>query len=149
MARLVRHAVPVGVLMLLALAGCGADEPTAAEAGEALKTHITKLAEEANIRDVRVTDPGGKDIFCGNGRAKRTYAISGRDVAPERTPNTLKSGLLGTLKLVAKYELTNPEEPIDKPWRAVDDEAKTMLVLDSPGNGRYAVSGETQCLPTS
>jgi hypothetical protein len=149
MARLVRHAVPVGVLALLALAGCGTDEPTAAEAGETLKAHITTLAKEANIRDVKVTDPGGKDIPCGNDRAKRTYAIAGRDVAPQRTPDMLKDGLLGALGRVASYELTNASEPISEPYRVADDETKTVLILDSPGSGQYVVTGETRCLPTS
>jgi hypothetical protein len=147
MARLVRHAVLVGVLALLALTGCGTDEPTAAEAGETLKAHITQMMKEANARGMQVTDPGGKDIACDEGRVKCTYAVTGRDLTEKSTPDLLNGFLVGALTRVAPYEVVG--DPSKPPIRLASEEYKTMVIMESPANGQFGVRGETECLPTS
>jgi hypothetical protein len=142
--------------MLLTLAACGS-EPTAAEAGETLKTHITKLMEVAAASDVKVTDPGGRDIPCGDGRAKRTYAVIGRDGEPETDPDSLNTRLVGALDRVAHYDITGQLLPGDitdqRPGptyvRLANDRTKTVLIVESPGAGQYGIRGETECLPIS
>jgi hypothetical protein len=141
-----RHTV--AVLVLLVVAACSSnDEPTAAEAGLTLKTQILELLKQRNADDVTITDPGGRNIPCGEGKAKQTFAATGKDL-PERKPDILRSMLLGTLDHIAQYEITNPES-VNKPIRVANSTLKTILVLDSPSNGLYAVSGETECLVVS
>ncbi|MER7134267.1 hypothetical protein, partial [Streptosporangium saharense] len=65
--------------MLLTVTGCGESGPTAAEAGETLKTHITELMKQRHALDVQITDSGGRDVPCGEGKAKRTFAAIGKD----------------------------------------------------------------------
>lgn len=63
--------VRLGVTLLataLTLAACGEREPTAVEAGATLKAHILKLLKEVNTQNIQITDPGGKDIPCGDGQ---------------------------------------------------------------------------------
>ncbi|MFF4987703.1 hypothetical protein ACFY19_10970 [Streptosporangium saharense] len=133
--------------MLLTVTGCGESGPTAAQAGETLKTHITKLMEKSHVLDVRITDPGGRDVSCGDGRAKRTFAATARDAAPQRGPDTLNDFLLGALSRVADYRIV--EDHGRGPIRLANDEYKTVIILESPTNGQYGVRGETECLPSS
>lgn len=148
---LVRGSVRRGALVcaaaLLAVSGCGNSGPTAAEAGETLKTHITELVEKGGVLEVKVTDPGGRDIPCGEGKAKRTFAVTGKDVAPQREPNGLNIYLLGALSSVAPYRIV--EDPVNAPIRLANDEYKTVIILGAPANGQYGVRGETECLRIS
>lgn len=143
----VRRGVLVCAAALLSVSGCGNSGPTAAQAGETLKAHITELMKKGYVRNVRITDPGGRDVPCGEGKAKRTFAAVGRDLAPERKPNTLNVFMLGLIDSIAPYEIV--EDPGNAPIRLANDEYKTMIILESPGNGQYAVRGETECLPAS
>ncbi|WP_326643530.1 hypothetical protein OG884_07575 [Streptosporangium sp. NBC_01755] len=147
MGRFVRRGVLVCTVVLLGVAGCGDSGPTAAEAGETLKTHITELMKERHALDVRITDSGGRDISCGEGKEKRTFAAVGRDPATERGADSLNTLLLGSLSGVAPYRIV--EDRGDAPIKLANDEYKTKMTLESPGNGQYAVRGETECLPTS
>ncbi|MBB4918255.1 hypothetical protein [Streptosporangium saharense] len=133
--------------MLLTVTGCGESGPTAAQAGETLKAHITELMRQRHALDVQITDPGGRDIRCGEGRAKRTFAAVGRDPAPETGGDSLNDLLLGALSRVAPYRIT--EDRGDAPIWLANDEYKTTIILESPGNGRYRVRGETACLSIS
>jgi hypothetical protein len=136
------------VITLLAMAGCSSDKgPTAAQAGETLKADITRLMKEAQVLDVKVTDPGDRDISCGEGKAKRTFAVTGRDPASERGPDILNNLLIGALSRVAPYDIV--EDRADRPLRVANEDRKTVLILDSRSNGQYGVRGETQCLRTS
>ncbi|MGV9326743.1 hypothetical protein [Streptosporangium sandarakinum] len=135
------------VMMLVAVSGCGESGPTAAEAGETLKNHITELMKQRYALDVRITDSGGRDIPCGEGKAKRTFAATGRDPDSGRKADSLNTLLVGTLSAVASYRIV--EDHGDAPIRLANEKYKTVLVLESPGKGQYAVRGETQCLPTS
>ncbi|MCG5217911.1 hypothetical protein [Streptosporangium sp. KLBMP 9127] len=147
MARLVRHGVMVGVAALLMVSGCGESEPTAAEAGETLKRHITELMKQRHVLEVNITDPGGRDIPCGEGRAKRTFAATGRHASPKIDGDGLNTLLIGALDSVAQYRIV--EDIGDAPIRLANEEYKTLLILESRGNGQYGVRGETECLPAS
>ncbi|MGW4420875.1 hypothetical protein [Streptosporangium sp. NPDC004631] len=134
-------------MALLAVSGCGDGGPTVAQAGETLKAHITELMKKRYALDIRITDAGGRDLPCGEGRAKRTFAATGRDPASQSEPDSLNTLLLGTLSGVAPYRIV--EDRGNAPIRLANDESKTKITLESPANGQYAVRGETECLPTS
>ncbi|MCC5579046.1 hypothetical protein IMZ11_25810 [Microtetraspora sp. AC03309] len=147
MARLVRLGVTVCAAALLAVSGCGDRGPTAAQAGETLKRHITELMKEGHVLDVKITDPGGRDIPCGEGKARRTFAATARDAAPEREPGVLNDVLNGALTRVAPYRII--EDHGGAAVTVANKEYRTVLFLESSANGQYKVRGETECLPTS
>ena len=65
-----------------------------------------------------------------------------------RTGETaLMTLLLGSLSGVASYRIV--EDHGDAPIKLANEEYKTVIILESPGKGQYAVRGETECLPTS
>ncbi|MBG0814242.1 hypothetical protein HS045_08430 [Planomonospora sp. ID82291] len=127
----------------LSVAGCGEKEPTAAEAGATLKTHIMKLLDEVSARNIQVTDPGGKDIPCGDGKAKRTFAATAPDSSPERVPDILNNIMISALDRVADYKIAGSS---GGSIRMTNEPTKTIMLLESTVNGRYSVRGETQCL---
>ncbi|WP_203951432.1 hypothetical protein [Planotetraspora mira] len=135
----------MAVAIPLALTGCDSDDgPTAAQAGQTLKNHILQLLKERDARDVTITDPGGQNIPCGDGKAKQTFAATGRGF-PQTEPDDQIGALVGALKRVAQYEIVDPGGS-GKPVRMRNTTTRTSLVLGSPANGLYSVSGETQCL---
>ncbi|MFF3671228.1 hypothetical protein [Microtetraspora malaysiensis] len=147
-----RHRSParlIGSLSLLALlvVACGEREPTVAEAAATLQTHVLRLLKERGALNVRVTDPGGKDISCGEGKVKRTFAATGEDADPKVDPRSANSALVGALGRVADYEY-HLADPMERPYRLVNKITRTVLVLDSV-TGRYVVRGETECLSLS
>ncbi|WP_162641908.1 hypothetical protein [Streptosporangium sp. 'caverna'] len=146
-----RFPVRLGMALLLTattLTSCGGSEkePTAAEAGATLKTHIMKLLEERSARNIHITDSGGKDIRCDDGKTKRTFAATGEESIPEQMPDTLNDAMVGALGRVAEYHLTNPASDT---IRLANDSTKTIIVLESSVKGQYAVRGETECLSQS
>ncbi|GAA3712622.1 hypothetical protein GCM10022224_092730 [Nonomuraea antimicrobica] len=133
--------------MLLALvAGCGGGDPgpTAAQAGETLKTHITELIGETGLKDVQVTDPGGKDVSCGEEGAKRTYAVKstfrGEDTG-------LIGEMAGALTLNWGYKVDKVFTPESYKTILKLASARTTVTLDMPVMGDVVVSGETSCIP--
>ncbi|MBG0820051.1 hypothetical protein HS048_04775 [Planomonospora sp. ID91781] len=130
----------------LAVAGCGEKKPTAAEAGAALKTHIMKLLNEVSAQNVQVIDPGGKDIPCGDGKAKRTFAATGLDIAGQTKPRMLNTQLLGALSGFADYKMTGPG---GEKFSVTSEATRTSLHMDSSADGQYMVRGETECLNRS
>lgn len=132
----------------LTLASCGSSDPTAAEAGQTLKADILLLLKKRSAQDVTITDPGGRNIPCGEGKAKQTFAATGRDSTAGRDAEGLNAMLMGTLNTIARYKVVSANA-VGQPVRVVNDETKTTLTLASPGNGTYAVRGETECLPAS
>ncbi|MFC7648657.1 hypothetical protein ACFQX6_55580 [Streptosporangium lutulentum] len=96
---------------------------------------------------MKVTDPGGQDIPCGEDKARRTFAATGEHASPKLGANALNSLLLGALSPVADYEII--EDPGNAPVRLANKTYRTVIVLESPGQGKYLVRGETECLPTS
>jgi ABC-type Fe3+-hydroxamate transport system substrate-binding protein len=138
----------VGMLVLLCsliVSACSNDaSPTAGEAARTLKSHILQLLEQRNAQEVTVTDPGGAAIPCGEGKVKRTFAATGKDL-PERGPETLRSMLLGTVESIAPYSIVEPHD-FSHAIRVSSDTSRTVLILDSPADGTYLVRGETECL---
>ncbi|GAA3798460.1 hypothetical protein GCM10022226_17260 [Sphaerisporangium flaviroseum] len=129
----------------MAMTSCSSDTgPTATQAGQTLKKHILQLLKERNAENVVVTDPGGKDIPCGDGKAKQTFAATGDDL-PERKPDVLVDSLWGALGRVAPYEFVSAGDP-GAPVRLQSKMTRTVLVLSSPRSGKYLVTGETFCL---
>jgi hypothetical protein len=112
-----------------------------------LKTHILQLLKARNAEAIAVTDPGGKNVPCEGGKAKQTFAATGKDL-PERQQATLRSMLLGTVNRLGPYKVINAND-INQPIRVTNNSAKTLLVLDSSADGVYTVSGETECLKIS
>ncbi|WP_440065513.1 hypothetical protein [Streptosporangium sp. OZ121] len=147
MTRFVWRGFLIGTAVVLTVSGCGDSGPTAAEAGETLKSHITELMKERHASDVRITDSGGRDIPCGEDKAKRTFAAIGKDPGTQRAGDSLNDLLLGALSRVAFYRIA--EDRGNAPIRLANDEYKTVIILESPGNGQYGVRGETECLPIS
>lgn len=137
------------VALLLALAGCTSDdEPTVSQAGETLKNHVLQLLKERNAQDIEITDPGGTDIACDGGKARRTFAATGRDLANRADAEALNTMLVGSLNAVAPYEVVSADAQ-GQPIRVVSKATRTILVFESPGDGLYVVRGETECLPTT
>ncbi|SDG40753.1 hypothetical protein SAMN05421505_10431 [Sinosporangium album] len=143
--------VRLGAILLaggLTLTACGADDPTSATAGTALKDQVMTLLKERGALNVKVTDPGGKDIPCGDDRAKQTFSATGEDASSRQSPGMLNELLLGSMSRVAPHRTTK--------WNRVSsdliyisvaiDPTKTTLKFDSSTPGRYVVNGETECL---
>ncbi|MBB4702839.1 hypothetical protein [Sphaerisporangium siamense] len=144
--KLRRKGAVIALLVPLALTACTSDEgPTAAQAGQTLKNHILQLLKERNAQNVTITEPGGRNIPCADGRAKQIFAATGTDVAKTTTPDNVRSALLGALNRVAPYNVVDAG-PLSAPIHVQNDATKTKLLLDSPAVGVYAVSGETDCL---
>jgi hypothetical protein len=152
-----RHGILVLTLASLALTGC-ADEspapvpaesgPTAAQAGRTLKQHILQLLKERNAQHVTITDPGGKNIPCADGKAKQTFAATGADLESRTAPDALNEMLLGALRRIGDYVITGEGEGGDV-IRVSDQSTETFLILSSRDAGQYLVVGETGCLRLS
>ncbi|MFC6538103.1 hypothetical protein [Nonomuraea salmonea] len=134
---------------LFVLAGCGGSNdpevPTAAEAGATLKEHINRTLEGAQAKTIEVTDPGGRDVPCGEGKVKRTYAATARNDIGSGDPNSMLLVMVGALDIVAEYELNAPGQPTVQDL--VNKEYKTHIVLSSPAEHVMVIRGETDCLP--
>ncbi|GGK71769.1 hypothetical protein Sme01_08930 [Sphaerisporangium melleum] len=143
-----RRKLAIIVLLIpFALTSCTADkDPTAAQVGQTLKGHVLQLLQERMAIDVKITDPGGKDISCGDGRVKQTFAATGRDSAGSDDPEALNALLVGAMSRVADYKVVSVGSP-GKPVRVANSATRTTLIFSSPGRSLYVVSGETDCLP--
>lgn len=143
--------VRLGITLMattLALTACGEREPTATEAGATLKTHILKLLKEVNAQNIQITDPGGKDIPCGDDKFKRTFAAVGHGAPPYSQPIHMKDEMRGALGRVADYTGIGVPD-LSKPAKVANKSANTVLILDASSTGEYLVSGETECLNQS
>jgi len=153
------HQVTGLALTAALITSCGGDKepegPTVTEAEQALKSHINKLVGTGvgNVRHVKVIDPGGRNIPCEKGGAKRTYAISGDKKDPKkddqsRNQTDLASFLHGMLiTQVADYRLTEVKgkEPMKKLHNPT---TRTNLTISVPAKGEVHISGSTDCLRT-
>ncbi|WP_433418803.1 hypothetical protein ACQP1V_03725 [Microtetraspora malaysiensis] len=143
--------ISIGVVAVFVLSGCGDNappQPTAAQAGDVLKSHIDQTLKNALAVDIKTTDPGGKDIPCGSGKYKRTYAAEARAKVGSGDPEIITVALVGALSHVADYDL------VDSSGRLTEEEAvsakyHTRVNLSSPAKGKMVARGETECLPLS
>ncbi|SDH46395.1 hypothetical protein SAMN05421505_11661 [Sinosporangium album] len=146
----VRLTAPILAMGLL-LTACSNDEPTVSQAAKSLEGQILKLLEKRSARDIQVTDPGGKDIPCGDDRFKRTYAATGRDESSTLAPGSLNALLLGTMPSVAKHTMLPPKAAQNP--NAIStvsvEVTKTFLTFNSSTAGVYSAQGETACLSRS
>ncbi|MBO3744695.1 hypothetical protein J5X84_01350 [Streptosporangiaceae bacterium NEAU-GS5] len=150
MAQPARHTALSAALVLLSLTACSAQtppQPTAAQAGETLKTHIDQIMRGANASDVKITDPGGKDIPCGEGKSIRTYAATGVNEIGSGDPDSLVLAMRGALDDDSQY--LPVEIAVDQGrLRLFNPRLHTHLILESPSKGQMLALGETDCLPT-
>ena len=139
----------LAVMTLISLSACSSDSsPTAPEAGQTLKAHVLALLKTRGATDMKVIDPGGQNIACGDGKVKQTFGATGKDSAGSTDAEALNTMLVGALDRVAHYTVISADSP-GRPIRAVNEITKTALIFESPGNGVYEVRGETDCLPAS
>ncbi len=142
------QSISIAVVAIFVLSGCGDSAPpppTAAQAGATLKSHIDRTLKIAMAADMKITDPGGKDIPCGNGKYKRTYAAQARAGIGAKDSEIITLALVGALDSVAKYELIDVAVNLTE-QKAVSKEYRTRITLSSPGEGRMEARGETECL---
>jgi hypothetical protein len=138
--------VVLAVAIPLVLTGCDSDNGlTAAQAGQTLKNHILQLLKERNAQDVTITDPGGKNIPCGEGKAKQTFAVVAADIEMRTQPQIIKDSLVSALGRVGNYRIVS-DGFNDKPIEVESPDAATVLFIGSPANGRIDIKGQTQCL---
>ncbi|MEU8276108.1 hypothetical protein ACFYOK_22515 [Microbispora bryophytorum] len=150
MALRLRGIISISLLTGLALSACtdpAPELPTAAQVEPTLKRHIDQTVKNAVSRDVKVVDPGGKDVPCGNGKYKRTYAVEAKSLWNSDS-DILTTALIGALDYVAEYKLTGADEDPTR-QEAVSAEYHTKIILSSPSKGQMVVQGETECLPTN
>jgi hypothetical protein len=136
----------VALGLIAVSAGCAQSDPgpTAAQAGETLKSHITELMKQSDLSDADVTDPGGRDISCGDDKAKRTYGVSA--TFPGERPSLI-SQMTGGLIMTWGYKVDRVFSPESEKTILKLKEARTTITLDMPSVGRAIVLGETDCLP--
>ncbi|WP_147267797.1 hypothetical protein [Spongiactinospora rosea] len=120
-------------------------QPTAAEAGSTLKTHILKLLDKVSSEPAQITDPGGREIPCGDGKVMRTFAATAADNSRQRSPHTLNARMLGALSGFADYHLIDPGK---LEYNLASETTRTSLYLKSSKH-KYSVSGQTGCLSRS
>ncbi|MEU0486552.1 hypothetical protein ABZ260_46230, partial [Streptosporangium sp. NPDC006013] len=89
-----------------------------------LKVHIIELMRQRSVLDVQITDFGGRDIPCGEGKAKRTFAVVGRDTTERTEGDSLNTLLLGSLSGVAPYRIV--EDRGDAPIKLASEAYKTV-----------------------
>ncbi|GAA3701364.1 hypothetical protein GCM10022224_079070 [Nonomuraea antimicrobica] len=139
------------LITLFVLAGCGGTDhpavPTAAEAGLTLKEHITRTLDGAQGKDIKVTDPGGKDVPCTEGKVKRTYAATARDAFYSGDSNLTLLAMIGSLDKVAEYDFTSSNSS-DTYQEVANKDLHLRIVLSAPAKGSMVVRGETECLPS-
>ncbi|MGS2640493.1 hypothetical protein [Streptosporangium sp. LJ11] len=142
---------PVGsavivALGILALGACSSEPPgpTAAQAEATLKADIDWLVKSTHAKDVTVTDEGGKDIPCGEGKAKRTYGVAGVDASSVDEPVIIFNMLTGGLgKRGYKVVSVDWKTPSNE---SVKGESRVKITVDSSRKKHFELSGETQCL---
>ncbi|MFC4896087.1 hypothetical protein ACFQVD_17170 [Streptosporangium amethystogenes subsp. fukuiense] len=134
---------------VLTLGACSSDPPgpTAAQAEMTLKADIDWLMKLLHVKDVQVTDEGGRDIPCGEGKAKRTYAITGVNTSgvdgSVNTLNMLAGGLGRRGYKVASVDWSAPKDEL------VKKESYVKIVTTSLREKDFILSGETECLRVS
>ncbi|MFF5107789.1 hypothetical protein [Streptosporangium sp. NPDC000509] len=139
----------IAILGVFALGACSSDPPgpTAAQAEATLKADIDWLVKSTHAKDVKVTDEGGRDIPCGEGKAKRTYGVAGVDTSSVDEPVIIFNMLTGGLgRRGYKVVSVDWEKPSNE---SVKDRSRVRITVDSLRKKHFELFGETQCLRAS
>lgn len=134
-------------MLIATSAGCARSDPgpTAAQAGETLKSHVTWLVKHVGpFPESEVTDPGGKDIACGEGKIKRTYGV--KATLPGRDSGLIDQ-MTGALGMNLGYKVDRVFAPESQKTILKLKEARTTIILDMPNTLLMTVVGETECVP--
>ncbi|WP_090759626.1 hypothetical protein [Nonomuraea maritima] len=139
-------ALAVSALVLVtACTGSGTDTgPTAAQAGKTLEAHITQLMSRSGLRDVEVTDPGGKDLPCADGGTKRTY---GARSTFEGGGEGLVLEMTGRLTSTWGYKVDMAAATTARKTVFKLPPSRTTITVDVPSEYEVTVVGETDCVP--
>jgi hypothetical protein len=127
--------------------GCAQSDPgpTAAQAGETLKSHITWLVKHSGpFPKSEVTDPGDKEISCAEDKVKRTYGVT---VTLQGKDSGLIDQMTGALGMNLGYKVDKVFAPDSYRTILKLEEASTVITLDMPEARLVTVVGETGCLP--
>ncbi|MFG6201698.1 hypothetical protein [Nonomuraea sp. JJY05] len=141
--------VRLGVLAMATLAfltSCSKPDtgPTAAQAGETLKSHITQVMRQTGLRDVEVTDPGGKDVSCGEGGTKRTY---GARSTFEGDGDGFVLEMTERLRATWGYKVDMASATASHKTVFKLASSRTSVTVDMPTEHEITVVGETDCVP--
>ncbi|MEV4377621.1 hypothetical protein [Streptosporangium sp. NPDC049644] len=130
-------------LGMLVLGACSSDPP-AAQAEATLKADIDLLMKLLHAKDVKVTDESGVDIPCGDGKVKRSYAVSGTDTSDVDGSvivfNMLTGGLGQRGYKVVSVDWDTPSNEL------VKEESRIKVTVDSSRKNYCEIFGETRCL---
>lgn len=109
-----------------------------------MKADIDGLMKQMRPENLRVTDGGGKDIPCGEGKAKRTYSVAGTDASsvdgPVNVFNVLTGGLGQRGYKVVSVDWKTPSNESTK------GESRVKIIVDSSRKKHFEIMGETGCL---
>lgn len=144
MAPVWRYATAAGLLAVLA--GCSTADPgpTAEQAGQTLQQHITELMDMVDPAETVITDPGGKDVPCGEDGVKRTYAVKSTF---SRSDDHLLSEMVGRLSMMWSYKVDKPHGPGLPKTTVKLASSRTSITLETPSDHEALAAGETECIP--
>ncbi|WP_162794985.1 iron-containing alcohol dehydrogenase [Nonomuraea lactucae] len=135
----------VAAAALPVLAGCGGTDPgpTPAQAGETLRSHINQLMKDTGLPNVAVTDPGGRDLDCGENGTKRTYGVRSTFRGEDAGLIDEMTGRL-TQRWGYKVDAVFAPESYRTVLKLVP--SRTTVTLDMPTKHEITVAGETDCV---
>lgn len=160
----VRLALAGALSGLLTTSGCGlfTDDsgPTSAEAGAQLSKDVRPLLSRVEKRydpagPFAVTEDAGKDVPCGDGKAKRTFAANTRVLQVADLDNTLDRATdLVVAALTPTYQIAQRSDVDELSSRRIvmhdeTNDLRVTLVLTPTGKEiDFAFTGETGCVRT-
>ncbi|MCF6468736.1 hypothetical protein FAF44_10095 [Nonomuraea sp. MG754425] len=144
MAPVWRYATAAGLLAVLA--GCSTADPgpTAEQAGQTLQQHITELMDMVDPAETVITDPGGKDVPCGEDGVKRTYAVKSTF---SRFDDHLIAEMAGRLSTTWGYEVHEPYKFGSPRTTLKLASSRISITVETPSDHEAMAAGETDCIP--
>ncbi|GAA4141389.1 hypothetical protein [Actinomadura keratinilytica] len=138
----------------LITSSCGGKDPegpTVAEAEKSLRAQVNAALGGAAPRNPKVTDPGGRDLPCEQGKVKRTYAVVAENkTSAALTPVEIKNRMVGSLSKLTEFTITEDNratydgEPSQ--IKIHNKVTRTWLRLSVPSRKKIEVHGATECL---
>ncbi len=149
--RISTHAL-IGLLVASTIVGCAdKKEPTASQAGIALKKHVTHLLEDIVAQKIQITKDTIEPSGCKNATGRYLYSVAAtKTVSGPDDPDILVSIMItsaeGAAQREGKYKIfdTHSSEPHYAKLR--DEQTHTNLTVQSLQKGRVEVVGTTDCL---